>query len=85
VPEPTAAIADKAVLLRVIVVLWLTLIFGSFGLLAPRNVTILVVLFLCALSVGAAIFLFLEMDQPFERLMKISSAPLRYTLSHLGQ
>ena len=61
----------------VVVVFWLTIIFGSFGLLGPRNVTVLVVLFLCSLSDAGAIFLILEMDQPFEGLMKISSAPLR--------
>jgi hypothetical protein len=69
----------------VVVVFWLTIIFGSFGLFAPRNGTVVAVLFLCALSVAGAIFLILEMDQPFQGLMKISSAPLRYTLSHLGQ
>jgi hypothetical protein len=69
----------------VVVVFWLTIIFGSFGLFAPRNVTVVAVLFLCALSVAGSIFLILEMDHPFEGLMKISSAPLRYTLSHLGQ
>jgi len=69
----------------VVVVFWLTIIFGSFGLLAPRNATVVVVLFVCALSVAGAICLILEMDQPFTGLMKISSAPLRYTLAHLGQ
>lgn len=68
----------------VVVVFWLTIIFASFGLFAPRNATVVVVLFLCALSVAGSIFLILEMDEPFEGLMKISSAPLRYTLSHLG-
>ena len=69
----------------VVVVFWLTIIFGSFGLFAPRNATVVTVLFLCALSVAGSIFLILEMDRPFEGVMKISSAPLRYTLSHLGQ
>jgi hypothetical protein len=36
------------------------------------------------LSVAGSIFLILEMDQPFDGLMKVSSAPLRYALSHLG-
>ena len=40
---------------------------------------------LCALSVAASIFLILEMERPFDGMMKISSAPLRYTLAHLGQ
>ena len=68
-----------------VVVFWLTLIFGSFGLFAPRNATVVTVLFLSALSVAGSIFLILEMDRPFEGVMKISSVPLRYTLSHLGQ
>jgi hypothetical protein len=68
-----------------VVVFWLTIIFGSFGLLAPRNLTVVVVLFLCALSVAGSIFLILEMDRPFEGLMKVSSAPMHYALSHLGQ
>jgi len=73
------------VLFLAVVVFWLTIIFGSFGLLAPRNATVVAVLFLCALAVAGAIFLILEMDQPFEGLMKISSASLRYALSQLGQ
>jgi len=69
----------------VIVVFWLTIIFGSFGLFAPRNATVFTVLFLCALSVAGSIFLILEMDEPFEGLMRISSAPIRSTLSQLGR
>jgi len=69
----------------IVMVFWLTIIFGSFGLLAPRNATVFAVLIVCALSVAGAIFLIMEMDQPFRGLMKISSAPLRYTLSQLGQ
>lgn len=69
----------------IVLVFWLTVVFATFGLLAPRNRTVLGVLLLCALSVSGSIFLILEMDQPFEGLLKISSAPLRYTLSHLGR
>jgi hypothetical protein len=69
----------------VVVVFWLMIIFGSFGLFSPRNATVVAVLFLCALSVAGSIFLILELDQPFEGMVKLSSAPLRYTLSHLGR
>ncbi len=72
-------------LLLVVVVLWLALIFGSFGLFAPDNATVLAVLVVCALSVAASVFLILEMDQPFGGLMKTSSAPLHYALQHIGQ
>lgn len=69
----------------VVVVFWLTLIFASFGLLAPRNATVITVLILCAVSVAGSFFLILELDQPFDGMMKLSSTPLRFTLSHLGR
>ena len=42
-------------------------------------------LFVGALSVSGAVFLILELDQPFEGLIQISSAPLRNALTHLGR
>jgi hypothetical protein len=68
----------------IVVVFWLTIIFISFGIFAPRNATVIAVMFVCALSIACAIFLILEMDQPFSGVMKISSAPLRFALSHLS-
>lgn len=69
----------------VVLVFWITVIFGSFGLFAPPNGTVVAVLLVCALSIAASIFLIVEMGQPFEGLLKISSAPLHYALSHLGE
>jgi hypothetical protein len=72
-------------LFLVILLFWLTVTFTSFGLLAPRNPTIIVVLLACALSVSSAIFLVLEMDGPFDGALKVSPAPLRYALERLAQ
>ncbi len=72
-------------MLLIVVIFWLTVTFGSFGLFAPPNATVVAVLFLCALSIAASIFLILEFEQPFDGVIKVSSAPLRYVLSHLGQ
>ena len=72
-------------MLLIAVIFWLTVIFGSFGLFAPSNATVVTVLFFCALSIAASIFLILELEQPFDGVIKVSSAPVRYTLSHLGQ
>ena len=69
----------------VILVFWLTAIFVSFGLFAPRNATTITALFVAGLSVSGAIFLILEMYSPFGGLIQISSGPLRATLSQLGQ
>jgi len=72
-------------LFLVVVVSWLTLIFISFGLYAPRNATVIATLFVCALSVTGAILMILELNTPFEGLIQISPAQLRDTLMVLGQ
>ncbi len=66
-------------------VLWLTLLFMSFGLFVRPNVTVVVSLFASALAVCAAIFLILEMYQPYTGLIHVSEAPLRAALAQLGQ
>jgi hypothetical protein len=71
--------------LLVVVVFWLSIVFASFGLYAPRNATIVGVLFLCALSVSGAIFVILELYTPFGGVIQVSSAPLRDALAQLGR
>jgi len=71
--------------LLIVLVLWLGVIFLGFGLVSAKNATVVVVFVLCALSVGGSIFLIEEMDRPFAGLMRISSAPVRNALSHLGE
>ena len=71
--------------LLVALVFWLAVIFCSFGLFAPRNLTVVATLAVCAISVSAAIFLILEMYTPFGGLLPISDAPLRSALEHLGK
>jgi hypothetical protein len=55
--------------LLVALVFWLTVIFGSFGLLAPRNLTVVATLAVCAISVSAAILLVFDMYTPFGGLL----------------
>ena len=69
----------------VVLVFWLSIIFASFGLFAPGNATVIAAFFVCALSVSGAIFLILELDQSFEGLLQVSSAPLRAAFAQLGQ
>jgi len=69
----------------VMMVFWLTILFVSFGLFAPPNATVIATLLVCALSVSGAIYLILELDQPFEGLMRLSSIPLRGALEQLGK
>jgi hypothetical protein len=69
----------------VILNFWLAILFLSFGLFTPRNVTVLTVLFVCAISVASALFLIVELDQPFAGLIRISSAPLNNALDRIGK
>ena len=71
--------------LLVMLVFWLTAIFISFGLFAPTNGTVVASLLISALSVCGAIFIFLEMQRPYEGLIQVSSAPLRAALTQLGK
>jgi hypothetical protein len=43
------------------------------------------VLAVSAMSVAGAVFLILELDGPFDGVIKVSSGPLRYALENLGQ
>lgn len=66
-----------------VLVLWLCFIFGTFAMSADANGTMLSVLFFCALSAASAIYLILELGQPFDGLMQVSSGPLRHALAPL--
>jgi hypothetical protein len=68
-----------------VVIFWLSMTFGSFGLAAPRNATVVTVFVISTLSVAAAVFLILELDGPFDGMVRISSEPFRYTLANLGK
>jgi hypothetical protein len=69
----------------VVVVFWLTTLFLSFGLFSPPNRVVIVTLLVCAVSVGGAIFLIVDLDQPSAGLIRISTAPIENALSQLGK
>lgn len=72
-------------IMLVILMVWLSIIFGSFGLFAPRNGTIVVVLMMCALSTAATILLVEELNRPLDGFINVSLEPMRHTLGRLGQ
>jgi hypothetical protein len=71
--------------LLVAVVLWLVIIFLSFGLFAPANKIVIATLLIVALTVSSALFIMLELDRPFDGVIQVSSEPWRNVLSHLGR
>jgi len=69
----------------VVMVAWLVLIMMSFSMFAPPNATVFITLLICALAVSSAIFLVLELDRPFDGMLRISSEPIRNALTQLGK
>jgi hypothetical protein len=71
--------------LLVVLVFWLTILFMGFSLFARYNTTVIVTLLVCAISVSSAVFLILEMDRPFDGMIRISDQPLRAAIALLGR
>ena len=64
---------------------WLAVIFASFGLFSPRNATVLVVMGISAASIAGSLFLILEMDMPYDGLIRISEQSIEAVLQRLGR
>ena len=69
----------------IILVSWLVVIYLGFSVLAPPNATTILALMVSALAVAGAIFLILELDQPFGGLIRISSEPMLNALNQLAK
>lgn len=81
-PESEAAGFPMAFV--VILVFWLSILFASFGILAPGNPTVVVTLLASALSVTGALVLIIDMDHPYLGFIRISDVPLRLAFERLG-
>src|SRR5438270_5451646 len=68
-----------------LVVFWLSLLFASFGLFAPRNLISRLTLVLCAIAVAGAVEMILELEQPFGGVLHISPLPMHQTVYSLNQ
>jgi hypothetical protein len=67
----------------VLLAFWLTSLFASFGLFAPRNLTSVLFLTLCAIAVAGAIGMILELEKGFGGLVHISPQPMREAVKAL--
>jgi len=64
----------------VILAFWLTMIFFILSLLTRLNLLTGLILFACALSVCASVFLILDLDRAFSGMIQIPNTPLRNAL-----
>jgi amino acid transporter len=71
--------------LVIVVTSWLVAIFISFGIFAPRNLTVMATLIVCAMAVSAAIFIITSMYSPFTGVLKISPDAIRDAVQQIGK
>jgi hypothetical protein len=81
IAQPTDSLSKPFV---TVLVLWLCFIFLSFSMSAKANTTLVVVLIVCAFAASSAIYLILELQQPFDGLLQIPNAALRNALAPLS-
>lgn len=67
----------------ILLIFWLSLVFSSFGLFAPRNATTIAVFCLCSIAVSGGITMILELDSPFAGLVHVSVEPMRQALAEI--
>ena len=63
-----------------VLILWLMFTFAVFSMSLPSNATLVAVIFLCILPASGAIYLILELGQPFDGLMQVPNDSLRSVL-----
>jgi hypothetical protein len=67
-----------------VLVSWTVAIFISFGLNAPRNTTVAGAFLMCSFAIGGAVFLILEMDSPFQGMLRLAAQPMLNALAEMG-
>jgi hypothetical protein len=67
-----------------IMIVWLFVLFVSFGLFAPRNMLVVIALLVGALSIAGAVVLIVDMDSPFEGMIVVSPDPMQEALAKMN-
>ncbi len=70
--------------LLVVLISWVSVLFAGFGLFARVHVVIIGALFIGALSVASAVFLILELSQPYAGFMRVSDHAIRAALVQMS-
>jgi hypothetical protein len=71
--------------LLIVLIVWTTAIFVSFGIFVRMNSTVIIALSISALALAAAISLILELNSPFTGLIHVSSASSHALLEVLSK
>ena len=67
-----------------LVIAWLILVFASFGYRAPRNLVVIFSFVSASALISCALYLIVDMDEPFTGPIQISAAPLQRALAEIN-
>jgi hypothetical protein len=67
-----------------IVICWSLLMFCGYGLVSPVNRTVIVALGFGAITIASAIFVIVQLSNPYSGAFKLSAAPMTDTIEALG-
>ena len=67
------------------VIAWLVLVFGSFGYRAPCNLVVVISFVAASALISCALYLIVDMDEPFKGPIQISSAPLQRVMAEISK
>jgi hypothetical protein len=71
--------------LLVVLIFWVSVLFLGFGLFSRFHTTLVVAMIVGATSVAGAIFLILELNQPYSGFIRLSDAPVRSALASMDR
>jgi len=68
-----------------VLLFWVVVLFGGYGLLTRINTTMVAVLLVSALSISSAIYLIVEFNHPFDGTIRIPDTIMRAALAQMGR
>jgi len=68
-----------------VLISWVIMLFLGFGMLARPHATIAVTMMIGAFSVASAVFLIVELSQPYQGWIRIPDDSIRFVLTHIGR
>jgi hypothetical protein len=69
--------------LLAVLISWVTMLFLGFGMFARPHATIAVTIVIGAFSVASAVFLIIELSQPYDGFMRIPDTAFRSAMAHI--
>jgi len=71
--------------LLVVLISWISVLFVGFGLFARAHITIAVTILVGALSVASAVFLILELNEPYQGFLRIPDTSVQAALEQIAK